>query len=63
MAKIKHELTAAQEKISQEVTKKIGNTTYQFKKKGHEYQYCFNCKVEKAINSARRFDKDKIREP
>ena len=63
MAKIKCELTAAQEKTSQEVTKKISNTTYQFKKKGHEHQYCFNCRVEEAINSARRFDEDEIPEP
>ena len=28
-------------------------TTYQFKKKGPEHQYHFNCGVEEAINSAR----------
>jgi len=34
------------------MAKKIGNNTYQFRKKGHEHQYKFNCGVEEAISSA-----------
>ena len=52
IAEVKREVNAAQEKTSQDVTRKIGNTTYQFRKKGHEHQYKFNCGVEEAISSA-----------
>ena len=50
---MKHEFIAAQEKTSQDVVKKIGNITYQFKNKGHEHRYHFKCGVEEAINSTR----------
>ena len=52
IAEVKHEVNAAQEKTSQEVARKIGNTSYPFCKKGHEHQYKFNCGVEEAISCA-----------
>ena len=53
IADVKREVNEAQEKTSEDVARKIGNTSYQFKKKGHEHQYCFNCGVEEAISSAK----------
>ena len=35
IAEVKREVNAAQEKTSEDVARKIGNTSYQFKKKGH----------------------------
>ena len=52
LAEVKCEVNAAQEKMSQDVARKIGNISYQFHKKGHEHQYKFNCSVEEAISSA-----------
>ena len=43
LAEVKREVNTAQEKMSQDVARKIGNTSYQFRKKGHEHQYKFNC--------------------
>ena len=50
IVEVKREVNVAQEKTLQDVTRKIGNTTYQ---KGHEHQYKFNCGVEEAISSTR----------
>ena len=50
---VKREVNAAQEKTSQEMARKIGNTSYQFCKKGHEHQYRFNCGVEEVISCSR----------
>ena len=52
IAEVKREVNAAQERTSQEVARKIGNTSYQFRKKRHEHQYKFNCGVEEAISCA-----------
>ena len=52
IAEVKREVNIAQEKMSLDVAKKIGNTTYQFRKKGYEHQYTFNSSVEQAISSA-----------
>jgi len=52
VAEVKREVNQAQEKTSLEVARKIGNSMYQFKKKGHKHQYRFNCKVVEAISSA-----------
>jgi len=52
IAELKHEVNQAQERTSQEVARKIGNSTYQFMKKGQEHQYRFNCEVVEAISSA-----------
>ena len=52
IAEVKREVNEAQEKTSEDAARKIGNTSYQLKKKGHEHQYHFNCGVEEAISSA-----------
>jgi len=54
VAEVKQEVNVAQEKISQEVARKIGNTMYQFKKKGHKHPYHFNCGVMETITSTHR---------
>ena len=53
ITEVKREVNIAQEKTSLDVARKIGNTTYQFRKKGHEHHYTFNSGVEEAISSAR----------
>ena len=53
IAEVKREVNAAQEKTSVDVAKRIGDTSYQFRKKGHAHQHKFNCGVEEAISSAR----------
>ena len=53
IAEVKREVNIAQEKTSLDVARKIGNTAYQFRKKGHEHHYTFNSGVKEAISSAR----------
>ena len=53
VSEIKNEMTAAQEKTSQQLSKKIGSSTYQFRRKGNEHQYNFNCGLEDAIDTAK----------
>ena len=53
IADLKTEVNSAQQKTSQDLAKKIGNSTYQFKRKGNEHQYQFNSTVEKAMGSAK----------
>ena len=50
---VKREVNTAQEKTSQDLSKKIGNSNYQFKRKGNEDQYNFNCAIEEAVCSAK----------
>ena len=40
-------------RTSQQLTKRIGSSMYQFGRKGNEYQFNFNCGVEDGIASAR----------
>ena len=47
IAELKSEVNSAQQKTSQDLAKKIGNSSYQFKWKGNEHQYNFNCSIEK----------------
>ena len=53
IAELKHEVNSVQQKTSQDLAKKIVNSNYQFKRKGNEYQYNFNCTMEEAMSSAR----------
>ena len=53
MNELKREMSAVQERTSQQLTKRIGLSTYQFRHKGNEHQFNFNCGVEDAIASAR----------
>ena len=38
MNELKREMSAAQERTSQQLTKRIGSSTYQFRRKGNEHQ-------------------------
>ena len=51
IAEVKREVNTAQEKTSVDVAKRIGDTSYQFQKKGHAHQHKFNCGIEEAISS------------
>ena len=53
ITELKHEVNSAQDKTSQDLAKKIGNSSYQFKKKENEHQYSFNCTIEEMICSAK----------
>ena len=53
MNKLKYEMNAVQERTLQQLTKRIGSSMYQFRRKGNEHQFNFNCGVEDAIASAR----------
>ena len=53
ITKLKHKTSAAQERTSQQLTKTIGLSMHQFRQKGHQHHYNFNCGVEDAIASAR----------
>ena len=46
-------MSLAQERTSQQPTKRIGSSTYQLRRKGNEQQFNFNCGVEDAIASAK----------
>jgi len=48
----KREMSAAQEKTAQQFSKKIGSFTYEFRRKGNEHQFNFNCGIEDAIDTA-----------
>ena len=50
MNELKRKMSAMQE---QQLTKRLGSSTYQFRHKGNEHQFNFNCGVENAIASAR----------
>ena len=53
IAEVKREVNIAQARTSEDMARKIGSTSYQFKKKGHEHQYRFNCGVEEPMSLAR----------
>ena len=53
MNKLKREMSAAQDRTSQQLTKTNGSSTYQFRRKGNEHQFHLNHSVEDAIASAR----------
>lgn len=53
IADLKSEVNLAQQKTSQDLAKKIGNSSYQFKRKGNEHQYHFNSTIEEALCSAK----------
>ena len=53
IADLKTEVNSAQQKTSQNLAKKIGNSSYQFRRKGNEHQYHFNSTIEEAMCSAK----------
>ena len=53
IAKLKSEVNSAQQKTLQDLAKKIENSSYQFKRKGNEHQYNFNCSIEEAMCSTK----------
>ena len=53
MNELKREISATQERTSQQLTKEMVLSTYQFRHKGNKHQFNFNCSVEDAIVSAR----------
>jgi len=56
MNKLKCEMSAVQERTSQQLTKRNGLSTYQFRRKGNEHQFNFNCSEEDAIVSVKPTD-------
>jgi len=53
IADLKQEVTAAQEKTSNDISRKMACFRYQFKKKSHEHQFHFKSEVQATIGSAR----------
>ena len=53
IADLKMEVNSVQQKTSQDLAKKIGNSSYQFKRKGNKHQYHFNSTIEEAMCSAK----------
>jgi len=53
MTELKREMSAAQEKASQQLSRRIGVSTYQFQWKGNEYQFNFNCEIEDHIDTVK----------
>ena len=49
----KREMSAALEKTVQQFSKRIGSSTYEFRRKGNEHQFNFNCGIEDAIDIAK----------
>ena len=54
ISKLKKEVTAGQESLSQEVVKKLNKRAYQFQRIGNEAQYAFNLSIEEHIESAQK---------
>ena len=54
ITELKKDITAAQEKSSQELASKISKSVYQFRKKGNEIQFNFNATVADSISSAKK---------
>ena len=52
--KFQHDMVASQASSSQEVLAKLNKKAYQFKKKGNEAQFTFNCAVEDQINAVKK---------
>ena len=53
VAEMKCEVSTAQEKTSQGLTRRMASSSYQFKKKGHEHQFMFNTELKDTISSAK----------
>jgi len=53
MSELKREVNATQERAARQFSKQIGSLTYEFRRKGNEYQFDFNCGVESAIDAAK----------
>jgi len=52
ISELKREVSVMQEKVSQQL-RRIGSSTYQFRRKGNEHQFNFNSRIEDAINMAK----------
>ena len=64
ITELKREMSAAQEKASQQLFRRIGASTYQFRRKGDEYQFNFNCKIEDHIDMVKsKLTKAKMTDP
>ena len=46
-------MNATQEKTVWQFSKRIGSSTYKFRRKGNEHQFNFNCGIEDAIDSTK----------
>ena len=53
LSEMKREVNATQERTAQQFSKRIGSSTYEFKRKGNEYQFNFNCGIEDHIDAAK----------
>ena len=53
ITELQREVNPAQHKTSQDLAKKIGNSSYQFKRKRNEHQYSFNCTIKEMICSTK----------
>ena len=53
VADLKHEVASAQERTSNDISKKMASSTYQFKKKSHEHQFHFNAELQGAFASVK----------
>ena len=53
VADLKREVTSAQERTSNDFSKKMASLTYQFKKKSHEHQFHFNAELQGAFASVK----------
>ena len=54
IAKVKQEVTSAQERMAQDFSHKLTKSTYQFRKKGNKMQFLLNVGVEESIASAKK---------
>jgi len=52
VAKMKRQVSTAQEGTSQDLTQKMASSSYQFKK-GHEHQFLFNTELTDTLSSAK----------
>jgi len=39
--------------IARQFSKQVGSSTYKFRRKGNEYQFNFNCRIESVIDAAK----------
>ena len=53
MSGLKQEVNAAQKRAACQFSKQIGLSTYDFRRKGNETQFKFNCGIESAIDAAK----------
>ena len=53
VAEMKREVSTAQERTSQDLTRRMASSSYQFKKKGHEHQFLFNAELKDRLSSAK----------